>query len=145
MSVIANYVNCIAFDNNKNILLIKKKRPDWQDGYFNGLGGKIEFAESTREAMSRKFQEESDINVHKHNWIYVCDMVNSNTDSSKVTFFTIKLDELNYNSKTDEKLFIVNYYYLNNYKLLPNLKALIELSLLRLNFNGTKHCGSITF
>lgn len=140
-----NYVCAFVIDECNNILLIRKKRPDWQAGYLNGVGGKIEFGETSREAMTREFQEETGLTIEKHNWIYVCDMINSNTDSSKVTFFTAKLSEIKFENKTDEELILVNYEVMTQYKLLPNIKALVELTLLRLNYNGTIHCGSITF
>jgi 8-oxo-dGTP pyrophosphatase MutT (NUDIX family) len=132
-------------DHAYNILLIRKKRPDWQAGYLNGVGGKIEFGESVREAMSREFYEETGISIEKHNWVYVCELVNSNYDSSKVTFFTAKLDRIDYQNKTDEQLELVNYEVMSQYNLMPNLKALIELTLLRLNYNGNIHCSAISF
>ena len=140
-----NYVCAFVMDHAYNILLIRKKRPDWQAGYLNGVGGKIEFGESVREAMSREFYEETGISIEKHNWVYVCELVNSNYDSSKVTFFTAKLDRIDYQNKTDEQLELVNYEVMSQYNLMPNLKALIELTLLRLNYNGNIHCSAISF
>jgi 8-oxo-dGTP diphosphatase len=37
------YVVGFLFNEGKTkVVLIKKNRPDWQKGYFNGVGGKIE-------------------------------------------------------------------------------------------------------
>lgn len=47
----------------KKVLLIRKNRPDWQAGFLNGVGGKIEPDETARAAMIRKFEEETGI-VH---------------------------------------------------------------------------------
>ncbi len=41
------------------VMLISKVKPDWQAGYLNGIGGKVEREEMPFEAMSREFQEET--------------------------------------------------------------------------------------
>jgi 8-oxo-dGTP diphosphatase len=46
------------------VLLIRKRRPQWQAGKLNGVGGKIEtFDESPRHAMTREFREEAGITI----------------------------------------------------------------------------------
>jgi 8-oxo-dGTP diphosphatase len=45
------------------VLLIRKRRPAWQAGKLNGLGGKIEPGESPAEAMRREFREEANLDV----------------------------------------------------------------------------------
>lgn len=53
------YVCGFLFDKKANkVALIRKKRPKWQDGYLNGIGGKKELGECLLEAMQREFQEE---------------------------------------------------------------------------------------
>lgn len=49
------------------VVLIRKKRPDWQAGKLNGVGGKIEKSELPIDAMRREFLEEC--GVRKENWI----------------------------------------------------------------------------
>ncbi len=140
-----NYSCAFAVDNFNNILLIEKNKPKWQAGFLNGVGGKVEFGETTREAMTREFQEETGIYVSKNDWIYVCELFNSIYENSKVAFFIVKLPEIKFENKTDEKLVLVPYEDLGKFILMPNLKALIELSLLRLNHHGTIYCSGITF
>ena len=41
------------------VLLIRKRRPAWQAGELNGVGGKIEPGESPLDAMRREFREEA--------------------------------------------------------------------------------------
>lgn len=144
MSNPVNYVAAFALDENNNILFIRKNRPDWQRGYLNGVGGKINFAETAREAMSREFLEETGIAIDKHSWIYVCELINNN-GNGKVSFFTIKVPTIDYKNQTDEQLELINYEVMAQFNLLPNIKVLVELSLLRLNYNGTIHCSSIFF
>lgn len=48
------------FDSNfENVLLIEKKKPLWQVGKLNGVGGKIEENETPLNAMRREFLEET--------------------------------------------------------------------------------------
>ncbi len=47
------------------VLLIEKKRPAWQAGHLNGIGGKIEPTETALEAMVREFKEEAGIEVRE--------------------------------------------------------------------------------
>jgi 8-oxo-dGTP diphosphatase len=46
-----------------NVLLIRKRRPAWQAGKLNGVGGKIEPGESPLEAMRREFREEAALDI----------------------------------------------------------------------------------
>lgn len=54
------YVVGFLFDNDKeSVLLVRKNKPQWQAGYLNGIGGKIEADESPDEAIHREFREET--------------------------------------------------------------------------------------
>lgn len=41
------------------LALILKNRPDWQRGKYNGIGGKVEWGETTAQAMDREATEEA--------------------------------------------------------------------------------------
>jgi 8-oxo-dGTP diphosphatase len=41
------------------VVLIKKLRPPWQSGLYNGVGGKVEPDELDYDAMVREFEEET--------------------------------------------------------------------------------------
>lgn len=56
------YVLGFAHDND-NVALIRKRRPAWQAGKLNGIGGKIEPGESAPDAMRREFTEEAGLHV----------------------------------------------------------------------------------
>lgn len=58
------YVVGLLFDNIDRVLLINKNRPDWQRGYFNGLGGAINEGETSKQAMSRECKEESGLDIN---------------------------------------------------------------------------------
>lgn len=54
------YVCGFMFSEHKDsVLLIRKKKPAWQAGKLNGVGGKIEPGESPGDAMVREFHEET--------------------------------------------------------------------------------------
>lgn len=50
------------------VWLIRKNKPEWQAGKYNGIGGKIEPGESAPEAMRREFKEEADLDITDWNW-----------------------------------------------------------------------------
>jgi len=55
---VITYVCGFAFQDGR-LALIRKKRPDWQKGKLNGIGGHVEPGESPIEAMHREFYEET--------------------------------------------------------------------------------------
>jgi 8-oxo-dGTP diphosphatase len=54
------------------VYLIKKKRPDWQAGKLNGIGGHVEEGENAKEAMIRECYEETGTKIT--DWRHVCVM-----------------------------------------------------------------------
>jgi 8-oxo-dGTP diphosphatase len=58
------YVAGFLFSTDyKQVALIQKKRPAYQAGKFNGIGGKVEPGESAEDAMRREFREEAGIDL----------------------------------------------------------------------------------
>lgn len=53
-----------------HVALIRKEKPDWQKGKWNGIGGHIEPKESSRGAMVREFEEET--GVYIASWEHFC-------------------------------------------------------------------------
>lgn len=51
------------------VLLIEKRRPEWQRGLLNGVGGHVEDGEAPYVAMVREFKEE--VGVEVVNWMLV--------------------------------------------------------------------------
>lgn len=49
--------------DNKRVVLIRKKRPTWQAGRLNAVGGHIEKGETPLAAMRREFCEEAGLDV----------------------------------------------------------------------------------
>lgn len=64
------YVCGFAFNNERSrVVLIKKERPEWQRGKWNGVGGKIESIDnSAYAAMAREFVEETGLATDEGAW-----------------------------------------------------------------------------
>jgi 8-oxo-dGTP diphosphatase len=63
------YVLGFAFDEaGKVVVLIRKLKPAWQAGKFNGVGGKVEPGETNLEAMVREFKEETTVETSAADW-----------------------------------------------------------------------------
>lgn len=56
-----------------HVVLIEKKRPNWQAGHLNGVGGHVRTLrhETPRLAMSREAEEESALKIHPEDWLEV--------------------------------------------------------------------------
>jgi 8-oxo-dGTP diphosphatase len=65
---VQHYVCGFLFSPDRaRVLLIRKRRPQWQAGKLNGVGGKIEPSDaSPMAAMTREFREEADVTIE--NW-----------------------------------------------------------------------------
>ena len=64
MSATQGYACGFLFSPDRlRVLLIRKRRPAWQAGKLNGLGGKIESGESPLDAMRREFREEAAVDI----------------------------------------------------------------------------------
>lgn len=82
-SMFTRYVVGFAIRSNSTVVLIQKRRPDWQAGKYNGVGGHVEEGETLRGAMFREFEEETGARVH--NWEHFVTLTDSTNWS--VAFF----------------------------------------------------------
>lgn len=96
----------IAFDFDENLVLIKKKHPDWQAGKYNFVGGKLEENENILDCMSREFYEETGVMVPSYGWKYVGKMSREN-DFIVYIFVTVNEDVKNARTTTDEEVKLV--------------------------------------
>ena len=113
----------------KRCLLIKKNRPDWQKGYYNGVGGKVEPKDKdTHHTMIREFKEET--NIYLSHWEPF--LTFEYEDMSIVHFYKSFVLDITLNSvkrMTDESLWIIRVKDLSNIKVIPNLKWVIPMAL----------------
>ena len=60
------YVMGFCFSTDlKKVALVKKNRPKWQAGLWNGIGGHVEDEEEATAAMQREFEEETGVAVEQ--------------------------------------------------------------------------------
>lgn len=126
MNKFQQYVVGFLFDEERSrVVLIKKNKPAWQEGKWNGVGGKIERWESSREAMIREFEEEA--GQHINSWVKFASL---NGESFQVHMFcSVTFNPVieKVRSMTDEevKVFPINDLPENT---VSNLKWLIPMA-----------------
>lgn len=132
------YVLGFAFNEDKSqVLLIKKNRPNWQAGLYNGIGGKIEHYDlNSIAALVREFREETGLETSNSQWTEYA-IIESET--FHVTCFWSILENFNdYQSITDEKIVAISIKDLFNSQFdccLSNLSWLICMALEKHNTN----------
>ena len=91
--MIKNYVLiCVVQPFSNNIIFVMKKRPEWQKGKFNLVGGKIEEGENEEQAALRELKEETGYKPHKNYPNLIKSGVLENKDGSKVYCFKAIVD-----------------------------------------------------
>lgn len=110
-------------EDKKRVVLIEKKRPTWQIGKLNGVGGHVEENETPEAAMSREFFEETGVSINSWKSFVVLGGV----DWSVNFFYAIGPVD-NCDSTTDEDIKIVDVDNLPMH-VVGNLHWLIPLAL----------------
>lgn len=121
-----SYVVGFRCDRWGKVLLIEKKRPDWQAGKLNGVGGHIEKGESPLDAMMREFEEETGMKTNSKDWK---ETVILSGNGYRVHFFLSVGDLTDCKTMTDEEVVFIDIFSLPLKNVIPNLKWLIPLSL----------------
>jgi 8-oxo-dGTP pyrophosphatase MutT (NUDIX family) len=123
------YVVGFAFGPGKRVALIKKTKPEWQAGLFNGVGGKVEdFDDDIHCAMVREFEEETGVKTFIKDWHLYLEIA---TDKSHVSFFTTRLSDEQFKSLqsiTEEQVVARFYDSLNWKECLPNLRWVVPMA-----------------
>lgn len=103
------YVVSFVFDNEGGVALVKKNRPKWQEGRWNGIGGKIENNEPPIHAAQRELKEEANIHLLISEIGYVCTMTGKDW---KVHVFTAELGSLKemVETMTDEEIGVIDEF-----------------------------------
>lgn len=130
-------VGFLVCEDTKNVLLIRKARPDWQRGKLNGVGGHIEPADDEHPhftadlvAMVREFKEETGLGLGYDRWEH---RVQMNAAGWSVAFFIARgtngeLHQAERNTKDrDERCESHSVSRLAQCEVLPNLRWLIPL------------------
>lgn len=109
----------------KNVALIEKQRPDWQKGFLNGIGGKIEPFETSLDCMIREFKEETDVKVT--NWNHFMNKVGDDFEVYCYYAFDDNDSFFNLKTTTDEKVIFAPINRLREFKTLSNLQWMIPM------------------
>jgi 8-oxo-dGTP diphosphatase len=138
------YVLGFAFDRHGAVALVEKKRPIWQRGLWNGVGGHVERKETHLAAMVREFKEETGMDVPAKEWRYAgrlrCE------GSWNCLVYTARVRALDLHTTTDERVGVIQPCELNDgggrftigaYTTIENVPALIALCTMRPGHTGT--------
>lgn len=129
------YVVGFLHDENR-VALVKKNRPQWQDGLLNGIGGKIEKYDPTPlDAMRREFQEEA--GVYISGWDYFLKLSGQQSVIHCFAYFDYwhTLDAVK--TMEDEEIVVKPITSLNvggRNRTVPNVRWILPLMLQRENY-----------
>jgi ADP-ribose pyrophosphatase YjhB (NUDIX family) len=122
------YVAGLMFTKDqRRVALIEKRKPAWQAGLWNAIGGKIEAGETAREAMIREFEEEA--GVIYRNWELVAVLCGPDF----VVHFFAAFSDVALNVRTMETetvcLRACRDGMVEDCELMPNLRVIIPIAL----------------
>lgn len=114
------------FDKNfEHVVLIKKNKPEWQAGFLNGVGGKVEeFDECPLYAMIREFKEET--GKDECNWVEFCTLYEED-QFEVICFFVDNKNIYDVRTMEKEEVVIIPVADLNKHKIVSNLSWLIPM------------------
>lgn len=125
-----HYVVGFMIDASNRVLLIRKRRPAWQAGRLNGVGGKAEDHESPHAAMVREFAEETGIVTKMNDWQRFVEMRTADEHGNyRVHFFVARGDLTAARKTTDENIEVHSATQLDDINLIWSLRWLIPLAL----------------
>lgn len=104
--MLRHYVLGFAFSPDyARVALIRKRRPAWQAGYLNGIGGKLEAPERPVQAMVREFREETGAGTAPDDWRRLASL---RFEGARVDVFeTCRADLTSLDTMTDEPVIII--------------------------------------
>lgn len=121
-----HYVCGFVFSSDlQTVMLIRKNRPDWMRGMWNGIGGRVEPRETELQSIQRECLEESGLDIKPNDWVHFCQM---NWADGRVDFYWSVTDELGLaQTMTDEEIGIFPVNRLPR-PIVYNLRWLIPLA-----------------
>lgn len=126
-----------VFDEGfRNVLLVNKQSPDWQRGFYNGIGGKKKHGEAFEEAIVRETFEESEMRIDRDKWAHFVTLYTGGKPGTaptvEVRFYFAVVDRCEMTaarqSPGGEPLIIIPRRALQDYKTVPNLQWMIPLA-----------------
>ena len=116
------YVVGFCFDTElEHVAIVKKNRPDYQAGLFNGIGGKIEFREIGKAAMEREFYEETGVRIDQNTWTHFGDKSDGKNFLVKV-YYATSSNVFECKTVEDEEIFVVPVADIDQYNFFDDAK-----------------------
>lgn len=123
-------VLAFVFNTKKTkVLLIHKEKPEWQKGFINGIGGKVEKYETPLDAIVREIYEETGLNLIDQSW--KLRSFSSMEGDDWIVHNFVCFSDLIFLAKSNEseKVEIFNYPLSKEIKTIYNLSYLLPLAL----------------
>ena len=121
------YVLGFMFDRaNATVVMIHKNKPEWQKGFLNGVGGKIEPNEAPLDAMEREFKEETGVEVTTWNRFATLRGHNQSEPWRMYCYWTTG-DTSQCSTQEDEEIEIVPLKDIPNRKVMVNIPWLLGM------------------
>jgi 8-oxo-dGTP diphosphatase len=128
-----HYVLGFAFDTNCRVALIRKNRPQWQAGRWNGIGGKVEAGESPTAAMIREFEEETGVVSPGEVWQHFATLRDKRLEFEMTCFVTVlqpeQLDLVRTVESEEVRIFDGDVLTREDIDVLPNLRWILPMAL----------------
>jgi len=122
-----NMVLGFRFNPKKDkVVLIEKKRPIWQGGDMNGIGGHVERTEHFPDAMEREFYEETGLFVSHAKWTQFVTLTDKKLFKLHCFYSFGAIDAVR--STTDEEVFKVTVSSLGFQKLVKHIDWLVPMA-----------------
>jgi len=136
------YVLCFMFNYDfSKVAMIRKRKPEWQAGLLNGIGGKVESGESPRDAMIREFEEETGYEIDNMGLKSFCLMEG---EDFKVFTFTCRGHLELLRTMEAEPIVIVDVANLPKEQTVENIMWLVHMAIDTLQ-DGRPHAAHVAY
>lgn len=118
------YVVGFVFDHaREHVMLVRKRRPIFQVGLLNGVGGKVESYETSHAAMVRECAEESGLQIS--DWLHVASVC---SQTYQIDVWATVCDLSGAKTLTDEQIEIHSVHDVFKLPSLRNLPMLLAIA-----------------
>jgi ADP-ribose pyrophosphatase YjhB (NUDIX family) len=114
-------------ESGENVALIKKNKPEWQAGCYNGVGGKVAPLEGQWDTMAREFKEETLVDTEPSDWIFYA--VLEGEKFKVLVFYTFSDKVWDVKTATKEPVDVFKVQEVTTLRTITNLQWLIPMAL----------------
>lgn len=124
------YVAGFLFTTDRQqVVLVQKKKPTWQAGRHNGVGGKLEPGETWQDCMEREFREETGVTIPAHAWQHTVTLFNEHFECRFFRAFSEEARNVKTAEQEEIHLHYVHDVMSRRLALIDNLYWLVPLQL----------------